>query len=255
MWPATVGTVVFLCTFGAALLGMWLRAVLPHRYLDTESRGAVQLGIGLVATMTALVLGLVTASAKSSYDAVAAAVKDTAIDLLDLDRVLARYGSESGEIRRSLKRAVGAQLDRIWPTDSAKTASLDSLRSGGPSTAEGIANAIRRLQPRDDFQRALQLRASELAAAVLRTRWLALADTGSSVPVPFLVILLFWLTIIFASFGLSAPRNTLVVMVFVMCALSVAAAIFLVLEMDGPFEGVLKVSGDPLRQAHAHLDR
>ena len=255
MQPIVVGVAVFVCTLGAALLGMWLRAVLPPHHVDTHSRGTIQAGIGLVATMTALVLGLVTASAKSSNDAVVAAVKNTAIDVLELDRVLGRYGSEAGEIRKGLKQVVGVQLDRIWPRSPATAARLDPLRSGAASRAEGLADAIRRLQPRDDLQRALQLRALELADTLLKTRWLTLAGTAPSVPVPFLVILLFWLTIIFASFGLFAPRNPLVVIVLVVCALSVASAVFLVLELNGPFEGLLKVSGDPLRQAYTHLDQ
>ena len=142
----------------------------------------------------------------------------------------------------------------IWPQGSSQPASLDPLRTGAASRAEGLAAAIRGLQPRDDSQRALKSRALDLMEALLQTRWLAIAGTGSSVPVPFLVILLFWLTITFTSFGLFAPRNITVVTVLVVCALSVASAVFLLLEMDGPFDGLLKVSADPLRYAHAHLN-
>ena len=253
MRPVIVGVAVFVCTLGAALLAMWLRAALPKHYLDTESRGTVQLGIGLIATMTALVLGLVTASAKSSYDSVAVAVKETAMNLLELDRVLARYGSEAGEVRKDLKRAVGASIDRIWPQGPGKSASRDLPGSGAASQGDEIADAVRRLQPHDDVQRALQSRALSLTDAVLKTRWLVLAGSAPSVPLPFLVILVFWLSLTFASFGLYAPRNILVVMVLTACALSVASAVFLVLEMDGPFDGLLAVSGEPLRNAFAHL--
>src|SRR6185295_1937458 len=99
MNPTVVGMVVFACTLGGALVGHWLRTTLPEHYLDDESKDTVKLGIGLVATMTALVLGLVTASAKSSFDAVDTAVKRTATDILAIDRLLARYGSETGELR------------------------------------------------------------------------------------------------------------------------------------------------------------
>lgn len=252
MRPIILGAVVFVCTLGTALLAMWLRAVLPQRYLDTESRGTVQLGIGLIATMTALVLGLVTASAKSSYDSVAVAVKETAINVLELDRVLARYGSEAGEVRKGLKHVVGAAVDRIWPQGPGKTDRLD-LPGSGASQGEELADAIRRLQPRDDVQRALQSRALSLADALLKTRWLVLASSAPSVPVPFLVILVFWLGLTFASFGLYAPRNILVVMVLTACALSVASAVFLVLEMDAPFDGMLAVSGEQLRHAYERL--
>jgi hypothetical protein len=107
MNPSIVGMIVVACSFGGALLGLWLRTALPEQHLDAESRDTVKVGIGLIATMTALVLGLVTASTKSAFDAVDTAVKQTAIELLALDRILARYGSETGEIRQGLQRAMG----------------------------------------------------------------------------------------------------------------------------------------------------
>ena len=252
MNPATVGTIVFTCTFGGALLGIWLRTVLPKHYFDAESRDTVKVGIGLIATMTALVLGLVTASAKSSFDDVNTALKQSATQVLALDRPLARYGSETSEIRKSLQRAVGARIDAIWPQDSSKPASLDPMSASG---VEGLADAIRGLKPHDDSQRALQARALDLAEAILQARWLVIAGTGASVPVPFLAVLLCWLTITFASFGLFAPLNAMVVTVLFLCALSVGSAVFLVLEMDGPFEGLLRISADPLRAAYAHLNQ
>ena len=255
MNPTIVGIIVFALTFGGALLGMWLRTLLSEHHLSAESKDTVKVGIGLIATMTALVLGLVTASAKSSFDAVDSAVKQTAIDVLALDRTLARYGSETSEIRKGLQRAIGARIDMIWPQGSSKPANLDPMASGAGAEAETLADAIRALKPRDDSQRALQSRALDIAEALLQARWLVLAATEPSVPVPFLVILLFWLTIIFASFGVFAPRNAMVLTVLFVCALSVSLAVFLVLEMDAPFDGLLKVSADPLRYAYAHLNQ
>ncbi|HBZ56439.1 MAG TPA: hypothetical protein DEO88_13620 [Syntrophobacteraceae bacterium] len=255
MNPTIVGIIVFTCTFGGALLGMWLSTTLPEHHLDAESRDTVKVGIGLIATMTALVLGLVTASAKNSFDAMDSAVKKTAIDVLTLDRVLARYGPDTGEIRKGLQRGVGARIDMIWPQTSSKPTNLDPVRSGAVMETEGLADVIRALKPLDDSQRALQSRALDLTETLLQARWLILAGTESSVPVPFLVILLFWLTITFASFGLFAPRNATVLAVLFVCALSVASAVFLVLEMDTPFDGLLKVSADPVRYAYAHLNQ
>jgi hypothetical protein len=244
------GIIVFTSTFGAALLAMRLRTLLPKHYFDTESRDTVKVGIGLIATMTALVLGLVTASAKSSFDSVNTAVKAFATQTLALDRTLARYGSETSGIRQELKRVVGDRIDMVWPQDSSKPVSLDPL-SGG----EEIARAIRNLKPKDDSQRALQARALELGETLLQTRWIVSTSIGASVPLPFLAVLLFWLTITFASFGLFAPRNAMVVAVLFVCALSVASALFLVLEMDGPFDGLLRVSAEPLRSAYARLNQ
>lgn len=255
MNPTIVGLIVVACTFGGALVGMWLRTVLPEHHLDAESRDVVKVGIGLVATMTALVLGLVTASAKSSFDTMDSAVKQTAVEVLTLDRVLARYGSETGEIRKGMQRTVGARVDMIWPQGSTKPANLDPMRSGKGSETEGLAGAIRALTPRDDAQRALQARALDRAEALLQARWLVLAGTEASVPVPFLVILVFWLTMTFASFGLFAPRHTTVLVVLFVCALSVGSAVFLVLEMDTPFDGLLKISAEPFRYTLAHLNQ
>jgi hypothetical protein len=255
MNPATVSSIVFTCTFGGALLGMWLRTALPAHHLDAESRDTVKVGVGLIATMTALVLGLVTASAKSSFDAVNTAVKQSASEILALDRLLARYGPETGTIRAGLRHEVGVRIDAMWPQGVSAPATLEAIRAGVGSDAEGLVDAIRGLTPRDDAQRALQARALDLAEALLQARWLVLAGTEPSVPVPFLVGLLFWLTITFASFGLAAPRNGTVLVVLGVCALSVGSAIFLVLEMDGPFDGWLRVSIDPWRYAHAQLNQ
>ncbi len=255
MYPAIVGLLVFFCTFGGALLGMWLHTTLPEHHLDAESRDVVKVGIGLVATITALVLGLVIAAAKSSFDAVDAAVKTAATEVLTLDRALARYGAETGEIRKGLQIGLGTRISMIWPQDSAMPAALDPIGSGAAAQAEGLPDAIRALRPRDEAQRALQSRALELAEALLQARWLVFAGTEGSVPMPFLVILVFWLTITFASFGLFAPRHGTVLAVLFVCALSVGSAVFLVLEMDTPFDGLIRVSSDPLRYAHVHLNQ
>jgi hypothetical protein len=153
-----------------------------------------------------------------------------------------------------LQRAVETRIDMIWGPGS-DPVRLDLIRAEATSGAEALADAIRGLIPRDDVQRALQIRALELAETLLRARWLAIVVTRASIPAPFLVALLFWLTLTFASFGLFAPRNALVVTVLFVCALSVASAVFLVLEMDGPFDGLLKVSAEPLRRALAQLNR
>ena len=253
MNPTLVGTIVFACTLGGALLGMWLRAMLPEQHLTNESRDTVRLGAGLIATMTALVLGLVTASAKSSFDTMSATVKTTAVDILTLDRFLARYGSETREIRGTLQDVIANRVDMIWPEGSARPTVVDPLETA--AAAEGIADRVRGLTPRDDSQRALQSHAQALTESVLRTRWLVYASGGSSIPLPFLVVLLFWLTITFASFGLFAPRNATVITVLFVCALSVGGAVFLIAEMDGPFDGVLKVSEEPLRYTIAHLNQ
>jgi hypothetical protein len=253
MNPTAIGMLVFACTFGGALAGIWLRAALPTHHLSDEAKDTVKIGIGLVATMTALVLGLVTASAKSSFDAVDATIKHAAADVLTLDRTLARYGPETRQLRQALHHAVGQQLETIWPRGSSRVVGLD--RPEATRGSEQIVGQIRGLSPQTDEQRWLQSRAVDLAEALLSARWVVVGALGPSVPVPFLAVLGFWLTIIFVSFGLFAPRNPTVIAVLLVCALSVGAAIFLILEMDGPFDGLIRISPDPLRYAHSRINQ
>lgn len=254
MNPIFVGTIVFVCMLGGTFAGLWLRSRVPAHHLTEEARDTVKLSIGLVATMTALVLGLVTASAKSTFDAVDSAVKHTAMDILILDRALARYGPETDALRGTLQRTFAHRLEQIWPQGASRPAQLDPVSAAAASGMEGVAEDIRGLTPRDDAQRALQTRALTLAEALLQARWLVFAG-GSSIPLPFFLVLLFWLTITFAGFGLLAPRNGTVLAVLFVCALSVGGAVFLILEMDEPFAGVVQVSAAPLRYAHAHLNQ
>ena len=252
---SAVGTIVLVCTFGGALVGLWLRKVLPSHHLDSDSRDTIKVGIGLIATMTALLLGLVTASAKSSFDAMDTAVKQNAVQVLTLDRLLARYGPETNEIRRGLQHTIEARIDMIWPQDSSKPASVNPILSGGGSIGEALADAISALKPSNDTQRNLQSRALEVCESLLQARWMAVAGAENSIPLPFLVILLFWLTIVFVSFGLFAPRNATVVAALFVCAISVATALFLLLEMESPFTGFIRVSPDALRHALSSLGK
>jgi hypothetical protein len=253
MQPIGTGIVVFLCTFGGALAGVWLRSRLPEHHLDDDSRDTVKVGVGLIATMTALILGLVTASAKSSFDALDTAVKHTAAELLSLDRALARYGAETAALRGALKLAIADRIELIWSPDPAR-------RALGPSSTDArevelLATQLRQLKPQTDDQRWLLSRAAEVGEALLEARWFMFAGIGSSIPRPFLGILLFWLTITFTSFGLFAPRNATVYSVLFVCALSVAGAVFLVLELDGPFDGLVTVSQDPMSFALERLNQ
>ena len=251
MTPVSIGILVFAVTFTGALAGLWLRGVLPAHQLNSESQATVKLGIGLVATMTALVLGLVTASAKNSYDELDGAVKHTAADLLSLDRVLARYGPESEPVREALRSAVVGTIMKSWPQATSDPATLKLGNS--PRTGEGVVQLIRALPDQDAEKGWLKARALDIGERLLDVRWVVISSIGTSVPVPFLVVLVFWLVVIFISFGLFAPRNGTVIAVLFVCALSVASAIFLILEMDGPFSGLIRISPDPMNYALSQM--
>jgi hypothetical protein len=209
----------------------------------------VKLGIALIATMAALVLSLLIASAKSTYDTRRNQLLQVSADIMLLDRVLAHYGAETKDARAMLQRSVANSIEQFWPADGDRPATLDRRAS----SVEALYDNIQRLSPQSEVQRSLQNQASTIALDLGRTRVLLFEQLGSSIPVPFLVVLVFWLCIIFASFGLFAPRNATVIATFFVCALSVSGAIFLILELDRSFEGLLQVSGAPLRAALAQL--
>jgi hypothetical protein len=234
--------------FGGALLGIGLRAVLPQSELSGESREVVKLGVGLIATMAALVLGLLIASAKSSFDTQNAELTEMSSKVILLDRILSHYGPDAKEARDVLRNSVVGALDSL----SSKDASISS-QFGSSSSGEVLYDKVQGLSPKDDAQRAIQAQALNILVGLGQTRWLVAAQRGNSVSVPMLVVLVAWLTIIFISFGLFAPRNVTVVVSLLVSALSVSGAIFLILEMYSPYAGLIHVSGAPLRAALAHL--
>jgi hypothetical protein len=224
---------------------------MPEHHLNSESKDVIKLGMGLIATIAALVLGLVIATAKGSFDTQDEAIKHTAAKIMLLDRVLAQYGPETKEMRNLIRRTLANRIDQIWPEERSQTVKLDTPEAA--ATAEGIDDKIRQLTPQNDVQRDLKSRALQIAGEIMETRWFVLGSTGSSVPAPFLVILVFWLTFIFGCFGIFAPRNATVVTVLLICSLSIAGSIFLIVEMSRPLGGMIKISSAPLRYTLSHL--
>jgi Protein of unknown function (DUF4239) len=248
----TISSIIFACVFAAALLGMLLRRILPRHHLSEDSKDIVKLGMGLIATMAALVLALLIASAESSHDTQSKEVTEMAADFILLDRTLARYGPETKEMRSLIPVTVAAILDQTWRGDAYRSENLDRALGVG---AEPFYQKMRHLEPRDDFQRALYAQTLQIGMELGQKRSLLLEETGGSIPAPFLVMLVFWLALIFACFGLFAPTNSTVIGILFACALSVAGAIFLILELDRPFQGLLQISSTPLRDALMHLGK
>jgi hypothetical protein len=241
--------IVFACVFGAVLFGMFLRAVLPEQHLSADSKDTVRLGIGVIATMAALVLGLLVASAKNFYDAQSSELTQMSANVLLLDRVLAHYGPETKEARDLLRGAVARTLDLMWHQDHQQHSQTEPTAAGG----EIIYDKIQALSPNSDAQRALQAQASSMAIDLGKLRWLMFEQGNTSVSLPLLAVLVFWLVIVFISFGLFAPANATVIGTLFLCAVSVSGAIFLILEMYTPFEGLMQISSAPLHNALAHL--
>ncbi len=243
-----ITVLVFVFVFGGALLGMALRAALPEHHLNEDSRYIVKLGMGLVGTMVALLLGLLIASAKNFYDSQANELKQISAKVILLDRTLAHYGPEAQDARSKLREAV------TWGLEQSVRGSPKSIKpAAGGSAAEGVYLAIMALAPQDDFHRAVQTQALNTAADLGHMRWLMFTERSTSVSTPMLGMVIFWLTIIFISFGLFAPPNGTVVACLFVCSLSVSIAVLLILELYTPFEGWIRVSVAPLRAALEQL--
>ena len=251
MSPLVISAIVFSCIFGGTLLGMILRAILPEHHLSADSKDVVKLAMGLIGTMAALLLGLLVASAKASYDARRSELIQMSANLVLLDRVLAHYGPETDEDRDLLRRSVAGLLARIWSEDGNQAANLDPAAAG----SEVLYDKVQQLSPKNDAQRTLQSQALSMVINLGQTRWLLFEQSGSSISMPFLVVMVLWLSVIFAGFGLFAPHNMTVVVSLLLAALSVSGAIFLILELDRPFEGLIQISNTPLRSALGHLGR
>ena len=249
--PQVIGSIVFACIFGGAMIGMFLRGVLPEHHLNAESKDVVKLAMGLIGTMTALLLGLLVASTKASYDARKGELVQMSANFVLLDRLLAHYGPETKPERDELRDSVTRLIAGVWSPSGNDTAKLDPSATG----SEAIFDQIQQLTPQTDAQRMLRTEALTLAMNLGQTRWLLFEQSGSSISIPFLMAMVFWLSIIFASFGLFAPKNMTVVISLLLAAISVSGAIFLILELDRPFEGIIQISSAPLRSALMHLGR
>ena len=241
--------IVFASVFGGALLGFSLRGVLPEDHLSQGSRDLVKLGIGTIATMSALVLGLLVSSAKSSYDAQGRELTEMSAKIILLDRVLSHYGPEAKPARDALRDVVTRFVEHAWP----KNRSERSVQPPPAATSEVVYDNIQALVPANDAQRALQTRALNIATDISQTRWLMIEQGYSPASLPLLIVVVFSLSISFASFGLHAPPNGTVLATFFLSALSVSGVMFLILEMYTPLGGFIEISSAPLRAALGYL--
>ncbi|PYV53288.1 MAG: hypothetical protein DMG98_21420 [Acidobacteria bacterium] len=243
----TIGFISAGCIFGGVLLGVLLQKVLPQHHLETDSKDTVKLGAGMLATLTALVLGLLVSSAKSSFDAMNAGIAQTGAKIILADHVLADYGPETKEAREQLRHTVESVIERIWPAEKGGLGGLRAMET--LDRPKALQAKLRELTPSNDLQKSLLAQASQISGDVLQTRLLLMEAQQNTLPPVFLVLLILWLTGLFISFGLFAPRNGTVLAVLLICALSVSSAIFLVLEMNRPLDGFIKASNAPLRKA------
>jgi hypothetical protein len=245
--------IIFASAFGCALLGMVLHRKLPDHHLDTGSKDVVKLVMGLIATMAALVLSLLVASGNSSYQSQESSVQSLSANVLLLDRLLSLYGSDAKEARDELHQVVAVIHERMWSPDGSRTTNLDPAATQKITSA--FAAQIEKLAPKTDSQGVLKSQAMQVGQSLAQTRLLMFEQSDSSISWPFLTILVFWLCMLFLGFGLFARFNATVAVALFIGAVSVAGAIFLILELNEPYTGFMRISDAPLRNALAIVDR
>jgi hypothetical protein len=252
MSPIVVAFLVFASSFGAALIGMILHVRLPERHLNSDSREVVKLVMGLIATIAALVLGLLIASAHAGYEQQQTQLQQLSANLILLDQTLETYGPDANAARAALRRAAEETHDSVWGANVVQPKNLSSAEVG--RLARDNIDRVQKLRPNTDEQRALQSRAGDLQKEIVFTRLLMVEELQSSIPLPLVAVLVFWICALFLGFGLFADFNATVVVALVAGALSVAGAIFLILEFTAPYTGIMRVSDAPLLNAIRQID-
>jgi hypothetical protein len=247
----TASLVVTLCVFAGGIVGLVLHRVVPKAHLTKETQDVIRLGTGMLSVMASLVLGLLIATAKSSYDTADHDNRSYAAELILLSETLRDYGDTAAAPRALLRQYTAQALRDVWPEPGEGPVRVENQEAG--ETLEHVREAIRALTPVDAGQRWLQDQALMITVSLQRQRWLLIEQNGPSVRPVVIVILVSWITLLFASFGLNAPRNGTVVIAFLVCALAIGASIFLILEMDNPFTGILKIPAEPMASALAHM--
>lgn len=241
------------CIFSGALIGLGLQRVLPGHHLNKETQDVVKLSAGMIATLTALVLGLLVSSAKSSFDTMNSSIVQSSAKILLLDHTLARYGPETQPSREQLKRAIAATIEMLWPTEKTDATGLSAFQRANGVRLDLVQDRLAELTPQTDAQRQALAKVQSMLGDLAQTRWLLIEQEQNELPFPLLLILVFWLALLFVSFALFAPRNVTALTVLFVGACAVSAAIFLVLELSKPLEGFIQLSSAPLRNALQYL--
>jgi hypothetical protein len=232
---------------------MVLHIKLPDNLLDADSKDVVKLVMGLIATVAALVLGLLIASANTSYDRQSEELRALAANIILLDRTLEFFGPGAKEARDGLRHVVQQTHDLVWSAQSERIENLDS-----EATQNAVAAHIKQIQslsPKTDMERMMQNRALQQSESIAQSRLMMFEQSSGSISGPFLTVLVFWICMLFLGFGLMARFNTIVTVALFVGALSVAGAIFLILELNQPYSGLVQISDKPLRHAIAQIDR
>jgi hypothetical protein len=246
-----IAAILFAGLLGVILLGSRLRRLVPAEHLNSDSKDAVKLALGLVATMTAILLGLLVSSAKNSFDTARSEVIQMSAKIALLNRILVLYGPQTANARRALRDSVAEGVHRTWPADGRHPVSLDANEQMG----DAVYGAISGLVPENETQRALKTESVTLMIQLAELRSLVQAQAVSSVSKPLLIALIIWLAVIFLGFTVLAPPNTTSTLALLAGAFSVACAVFIILELDYPFAGVVQIPSEPMIRTLDHLSK
>jgi hypothetical protein len=253
---------VLLC--GSAGIGFFANSRLTEKHRSRDSIELVQLAISLLVTFTAIVLGMLTTSVKSGFDTAYAARGSYAGQLAQLDRCLRDYGPETTPMREQLRSYVAAVIASTWPSETPPRGvtypdTTKMPRTGESSVLAALINdiglEIHSLQPADALHHNLMAACSDQYSELLRRRWTVIEGIHESISTPFYWVLVFWLMILFGSFGLRAPPHSMSVTVIVLCAISVTVAMFVILDMDMPYGGLFGIPSTSMRNALADMMR
>ena len=245
MNSVAICSIIFGCCLGSAVVGMVVK--LPDHHHDQDSKDTVRLVMGLIATIAALVLSLLIASANSSYNAQKDELRSFSANLILLDRLLSSYGPEAKELRDQLHNSAVIAHDLIWSSGGVQPRNQEY----GPRWL----NLAQALSPKTDAQRAVHGQIMQLVVSLVQTRLLMLEQVGGTISLPVLMVLVGWISVLFLGFGIFARFNLTVCVALVLGALSVSAAIFLILELGRPYRGVLQISDAPLVNALRQIDK
>jgi hypothetical protein len=245
--PAT-GALILSTILAGAGIGMLLGRRLPIDHLGDPSKSIITAATAVVGTASALVLGLLISSANGAFSQRSGEVGRIAVDIIRVDSLLLNYGAEADGARQSLAHFSEIEFEDLFPQGSGKTVKVDDPEA--VHLLDQIRNLLYGLQPGDDIRHRIKERVLEVLYDMADTRWLlAIQQNISPIPLAFLILLVFWLTILFGTFGLFAPRNATVVAALAVSALAVSAGIELVIDMTDPFSGFVRISSVPMHQA------
>jgi hypothetical protein len=245
--------IIFVFMLSGIALGSYLRIALPDHYTKDDSKDILIVAAGTMGTLIALIIGLLVTSAKDTYDAANLRITQGGAKVITLDYYLSRYGTNAKRERELLRQAIASGIKRIWPDESSQGADLAKMEKA--TEIADVYNSIRELSPKNDSQMYLQTEALKLCADIMQSRWLLIEESQTDLPRIFFIILTFWLTVLFAQFGLLAPQNQAAKAALFVCTISMSSAIFLILELNHPLEGFIKIPSAPMQTVLALIGK